>query len=281
MPVRIVTDSSCDLEPAEADQLGIEVVPLSIRFGDDEYTDRVDLSVEDFYAKMAASPILPETAAPSPGSFEQAYRRQAQADADAIVCVTLSAALSATMEAAQSAAKSVDTELDVRVVDSRSISSGLGTIVRHAARAAADGRDADDVVALIGDLAERTHVFGALDTLDNLKKGGRVGGAKALLGSVLSIKPLVDISSGAVEEAGRARTRRRALEWLRNTIFEQTAIDDLVIVHGMAPDLDDMLVLLEPRYGAADIRVATIGPVIGAHAGPRVIGATWIAGSPP
>lgn len=280
MPVRIVTDSSCDLEPAEAEELGIEIVPLSIRFGDDEYTDRVDLSVEDFYAKMAASPILPETAAPSPGSFEQAYRRQAQ-DANTIVCVTLSAALSATMEAAQSAAKAVDGELDVRVIDSRSISSGLGTIVRHAAQAAADGRDGNEVAALIGDLAERTHIFGALDTLDNLKKGGRVGGAKALLGSMLSIKPLVDISSGAVEEAGRARTRRRALEWLRNTIFEQPAIEDLVIVHGMAPDVDELLALLEPRYGAGDIRVATIGPVIGTHAGPRVIGATWIAGSPP
>jgi DegV family protein with EDD domain len=276
MAVRIVTDSSSDLEAADAGELGVEIVPLSIRFGSDEFTDRVNLSVEDFYAKMADSPTLPETAAPSPGAFEAAFRRQAQRGADSVVCVVLSAALSATMEAAQTAAKALEGELDVRVVDSRSISAGLGTIVRHIAEAAAEGQNADAIVALVNDLAGRTRIVGVLDTLDNLKKGGRVGGAQALVGSMLSIKPLVDISSGAVEEAGRARTRRKALLWLRDTIFEFPRVDDLVIVHGMAPDVDQMVSLLEPRYGPDDIRVATIGPVIGTHAGPRVMGATWI-----
>jgi DegV family protein with EDD domain len=276
MPVRIVTDSSCDLEAAEASELGIEIVPLSIRFGNDEFTDRVDLSVEDFYAKMAGSPTLPETAAPSPGSFEEAFRRQAERGADAVVCVVLSAALSATIEAAQSAAKSLEGELDIRVVDSRSISAGLGTIARRTAVAAAEGQDAGAIVAMLNDLAERTRIVGVLDTLDNLKKGGRIGGAQALVGSMLAIKPLLDISSGAVEEAGRARTRRKALVWLRDAIFEQPHVDELTVVHGMAPDLDQMLSLLEPRYGPDDIRVATIGPVIGTHAGPRVMGATWI-----
>lgn len=276
MPVRIVTDSSCDLESAEANDLGIEIVPLSIRFGADEYTDRVDLSIEEFYAKMADSPSLPETAAPSPGSFDQAFRRQAEAGADAVVCVTLSAELSATMQAAQTAAKALEGELDIRVIDSRSISSGLGTIARRAALAGREGADASSVAELVDDLAARTHVVGTLDTLDNLKAGGRIGGAKALVGSLLSIKPMVDISSGAVEEAGRARTRRKALEWLRDTLFKQPAIEDLVIVHGMAPDLDAMMALLEPKYRRDEIRVATIGPVIGTHAGPRVIGATWV-----
>jgi DegV family protein with EDD domain len=276
MAVRIVTDSSSDLEVAEAGELGVEIVPLSIRFGSDEFTDRVDLSVEDFYAKMADSPTLPETAAPSPGSFEAAFRRQGERGADSVVCIVLSAALSATMEAAQAAAKALEGELDVRVIDSRSISSGLGTIVRRAADAATEGQDADAIVALVNDLAGRTRIVGVLDTLDNLKKGGRIGGAQALVGSMLSIKPLVDISSGAVEEAGRARTRRKALLWLRDAILEAPSVDDLVIVHGMAPDVDQMVSLLEPRYGPDDIRVATIGPVIGTHAGPRVMGATWV-----
>jgi DegV family protein with EDD domain len=276
MPVRIVTDSAADLDAAEAEELGVEIVPLSIRFGSTEYTDGVDLSVDQFYDKMASAPELPETAAPSPGAFEAAFRRQADAGADAVVCINLSSGLSATMQAAQNGAKALDGEIDVRVVDSRSITSGLGAQVRRAARAAADGADADAVEALVGDLIARTHVIGALDTLDNLRTGGRVGGAQALLGSLLAIKPLVDISTGEVQEAGRARTRRKALQALRDKLFERPAVEDLTLAHGMAPDLDEMRDLLSPRYPAEQIRVTTIGATIGTHAGPRVMGITWI-----
>jgi DegV family protein with EDD domain len=274
MPVRIVTDSSADLSTDEVARLGIEVVPLSIRFGDEEYTDGVDLTVEQFYEKLASSADLPETAAPAPGAFEAAFRRQAEAGADAIVCINLSSGLSATYQSAQTAASASD--LDVRVVDSRSITSGLGTQVTLAAEAAAGGGSADEVVALVESLVGRTHVMGALDTLDNLKKGGRIGGAQALLGSLLSIKPLLDISSGEVAEAGKARTRRKALEWLRDQIFTLPAVEHLCVAHGMAPDLDDMLALLAPRYPADAIRVTTIGPTIGTHGGPRVMGLTWV-----
>jgi DegV family protein with EDD domain len=196
--VRIVTDSSCDLTDEEVAAHGIEVVPLTIRFGDEELEDRTELSVEAFYDKLAASAVLPETAAPAPGKFEAAFRRQAAAGADAVVCINLSSDLSATMQSAQNAARAVADDLDVRVVDSHSITSGLGTQVLLAAEAAAGGATADEVVALVEDLAARTHVVGALDTLDNLKKGGRIGGAQALLGSLLSIKPIVDISTGKV-----------------------------------------------------------------------------------
>src|SRR5690606_202171 len=128
--------------------LGIEVVPLSIRFGSDEYTDGVDLTVSQFYDKLASSTDLPETAAPSPRAFEAAFRRQAEAGADAVVCINLSAGLSATLQSAQNAAGTID-GLDVRVVDSRSITSGLGTQVTLAAEAAAGGASADEVVALV------------------------------------------------------------------------------------------------------------------------------------
>jgi DegV family protein with EDD domain len=277
MPVRIVTDSAADLTSSEVEELGIEVVPLSIRFGDKEYTDGVDLTVEEFYAKLASSADLPETAAPSPGAFEAAFRRQASAGADAVVCINLSSGLSATIQAAQSAATALAGELDVRTADSRSITSGLGTQVRAAAQAARDGADADAVVALVEDLAARTHVVGTLDTLENLKKGGRIGAAQALLGSLLSIKPLIDISSGEVTEAGKARTRRKGLEWLRDKVFEQPDVEHLTIAHGMAPDVDAMLDLLSPRYSRDDIAITTIGATIGTHAGPRVMGVTWVA----
>jgi DegV family protein with EDD domain len=278
MAVRIVTDSSSDLTDEEVATHGIEVVPLSIRFGTDEYEDRSELSVEAFYEKLAASTVLPETAAPAPGKFEAAFRRQQAAGADAIVCINLSSDLSATMQSAQNAAKGTD-GLDVRVVDSRSITSGLGTQVLLAAEAAAGGASADEVVALAEDLARRTHVVGALDTLDNLKKGGRIGGAQALLGSLLSIKPIVDISTGSVEEAGKARTRKKALEVLRDKIAEAGTIEHLCVTHGLAPEESEMLDLLAPLYPRDQIRVGHIGPVIGTHGGPRVMGVTWLATS--
>ena len=274
--VRIVTDSACDLTQEEADEAGVRVVPLTIRFGAVELTDRVELTAEDFYQRMAASDALPETAAPSPGSFEEAFRACAEDGADAVVCIDLSSDLSATMQSAQNAARALEGEIDVRVLDSRSISSGLGTIVRLAAAAAADGASADDIVALVEDLAGRTRIIATLDTLDNLKKGGRIGGAQALLGSMLSVKPAIDISTGVVEQAGKPRTRRKSLEWLRDRLFEEGEVSELVIAHGLAPDLDTFESMVEPRYPRGSYRTCTIGAVIGTHGGPRIMGITYL-----
>jgi DegV family protein with EDD domain len=276
--VRIVTDSSCDLSQQEADDLGIEIVPLSIRFGADEYTDRRDLSVEDFYKKMAANDKLPETAAPAPGAFEQAFRNAAGGGADGIVCINLSSQLSATMQSAQTAVKAFE-DIPVRVVDSGSITSGLGTQVLLAAKAAADGASVEDVVALVEQLRARTRVFGTLDSLENLKKGGRIGGAKALIGSVLSIKPVLDMSDGTVEEAGKARTRRKAFQWLRERVAADGAVEHLAVVHGEAGDVDDMVSLLAPAVDG-EIRVGKIGPVIGTHTGAGTVGVTWLVPAP-
>jgi DegV family protein with EDD domain len=276
MPVRIVTDSAADLPTDEAARLAVEVVPLSIRFGAEEFTDGVDLSVTEFYKKLASSETLPETSAPAPGAFEAAFRRQADAGADVVVCINLSEGLSATIQSARNAAKAVAGDLDVHVIDSRSITSGLGTQVTVAAEAAAGGAGVDEVVALVEGMIPRTHVIGALDTLENLKKGGRIGGAQALLGSLLSIKPLLDISTGEVAEAGKARTRRKALEWLRDQIFAVPEVEHLCVAHGGAPDVDEMLALLAPRYPEDTIQVRTIGATIGTHGGPRVMGLTWV-----
>jgi len=191
--VKVVTDSAADLSDDVIAELDIAVVPLSIRFGSEEFVDRVTLSPQQFYEKMASTPTLPETAAPSPGAFEKVFRDALDAGAPGVVCINLSGALSATIQSAQNAARAI-TEVDpgaapIRIVDSRSVTGGLGSQVVAAARAARDGRSADDIAALVEDMVGRTRVFGALDTLDNLKKGGRIGGAQALLGSLLSIKP--------------------------------------------------------------------------------------------
>ena len=275
MPVRIVTDSSCDLTEAETTELGVEVVPLSIRFGDAEYQDRFELSVEAFYAKMAASDALPETAAPAPGLFEQAFKTQAAAGADAIVCLTISEELSATIQSARNAAKGF-ADVPVTVVDSKSITMGLGNLVASAARAAADGASTEEVVALIEERRPRSRVFGALDTLENLKKGGRIGGAQAFLGSVLSIKPIVDISTGKVEEAAKQRTRKKSLQWLCDRIVQDGDVEQLTIVHSNATDLDEFRAIAASKLDLSDVRFGMIGPVIGTHGGAGIMGGCWV-----
>jgi DegV family protein with EDD domain len=210
--VHIVTDSSCDLTEIETTTNSIGVVPLSIRFGDEEFIDREELSADAFYAKMASTGLLPETAAPSPGRFEQAFRGAAAVGASAVVCINLSGELSATVQSARNAATAVAGDIDVRVIDSRSLTGGLGTMVLEAAAAARNGADVDAVVALVESMIPRTEIYGGLDTLENLKKGGRIGSAKALLGSMLSVKPIIHIADGAVEEALCRRARRETFD---------------------------------------------------------------------
>jgi DegV family protein with EDD domain len=275
--VYIVSDSSCDLEPDDTDALHVEIVPLSIRIGSEEFTDRRDLSVEDFYKKMAASDSLPQTACPSPGAFEQAFRNAAGAGADAVVCLTISGALSNTFQSAQTAATSF-VDIPVHVIDSKSVSSGCGTLVLEAAAAAArTGASVDSVVGRVEELIPRTRVIAALNTLENLKKGGRIGGAKAMVGSILSIKPLIDISGGVVEEAGRARTRKRAMEWLYEQMKSAGAIEHVAVMHSGAPDIEEFLDIIGPDFPRSTLRVGRMGAVIGTHGGAQMIGVTWIS----
>ncbi|MEX1217762.1 MAG: DegV family protein [Acidimicrobiales bacterium] len=274
--VHIVTDSSCDLSEIETTTNSIGVVPLSIRFGEEEFIDREELSVESFYAKMESTGLLPETAAPSPGRFEQAFRGAAAVGANAVVCINLSGELSATVQSARNAATAVAGDIDVRVIDSRSLTGGLGTMVLEAAAAARHGSDADAVVALVESMIPRTEIYGGLDTLDNLKKGGRIGSAKALVGSMLSMKPIIRIVDGAVEEAGKQRTRKRSLEWMRDQLFAEESVEKLSILHGEAPDIELFLDLIAERYPRDQIRIGKIGAVIGTHGGPGVIGMCYL-----
>ena len=277
MTVGIVTDSSCDLHDDELDGLDVEIVPLFIRFGTDEFVDREQITVEDFYRRMASAEELPQTAAPPPGRFEQAFRRRLDAGCEAVVCINLSAAISATMQSAVQAASTMEAtgdRADIRILDSRSVTAGLGTLVLQAARMAADGATADAIEAFVADASERTHVFGTLDTLENLRKGGRIGGAQALLGSMLSIKPIVDISSGEVEEAAKQRTRRKALGWLRDTVRAAGPVEHLTVMQGEASDVGHFCEMLAEVHDG-NIRVCKVGPVVGTHAGQGVLGMAY------
>ena len=275
--VHIVTDSSCDLSSDDLDQLEVEIVPLSIRFGSEEFTDGLDLTVADFYSRMAQTTELPQTSCPPPGAFEQAFRSASNAGADSVVCLDISGQLSNTLQSAQLASNAVAGQIPVHVVDSKSVSSGLGTLVLEAARLAQGAAVVETIVERIRSLIPRTHVFAALNTLENLKQGGRIGGAKAMLGSILSIKPLIDISTGEVQEAGKPRTRKRAMQMLYERMIGVGSIEHVAVMHGGAPDIGDFLDLIAPRFPRESLRVGQLGPIIGAHGGAEIIGVSWIA----
>ena len=275
MTVKIVTDSSCDLPDALVAELGIDVVPLTIRFGTEELVDRRDLTPTEFWARCGASSELPSTAAPAPGAFEEVFRKAASEGAEGVVCVNISSKLSATGESAQAAARAVADVIPVRVVDSLSVTLGEGMIAVEAARRAAAGATVDEIVALAEDMSRRTKVFGSLDTLEYLKRGGRIGAAQALLGSMLSIKPCIEVVDGKVEPGPKQRTRSRSLQWLADQVGASPGAENLAVLHGDAPDVDTLLGLLDRHYPRDRIVVGQLGAVVGAHTGPRTIGVAF------
>ncbi len=275
MAVRIVTDSACDISEEICAELGIEVVPLSIRFGEEELQDRTELSHEEFWRRLPLAPQLPETAAPSVGAFEETFRRLADEGADGIVCINLSSKMSATMQAAQLGAKALDGICPIEIIDSKNCTMGLGLQVVHAAREAQRGLDMATIVANTEDRRERIRVFATVDTLEYLKKGGRLTGAQALVGSMLSIKPIIEVTGGEVTAAGKVRTRSKAL---RHVVDRAVGIpiEELCIMHSMATDLDVFIEMAKPVTPSEGAIVVTIGPVVGVHTGPAVAGLVWL-----
>ena len=273
--VHIVTDSSCDLPDNLISEMNIKIVPLKIRFGDTEFVDRVELTTDQFWEKCQASDELPSTAAPSPGAFVEEFQNAANEGATGVVAIILSGELSATIEAAQQAAQLVKDEIEVRVIDSRTVTLGLGSVVMGAASAANSGANIEEVAAIATDSVNRTQVHAALDTLENLRKGGRIGAAGSLLGSMLSIKPLIEVRNGVVEPAGKQRTRGKALSYLVGVV-EQNAdqIEQIFVTHAACDDVDSFLEQVRSVV-SVEVLVGEVGPVVGAHAGIGTIGVAF------
>ena len=273
--VHIVTDSSCDLPDNLISEMNIKIVPLKIRFGDTEFVDRVELTTDQFWEKCQASDELPSTAAPSPGAFVEEFQNAANEGATGVVAIILSGELSATIEAAQQAAQLVKDEIEVRVIDSRTVTLGLGSVVMGAASAANSGANIEEVAAIASDSVNRTQVHAALDTLENLRKGGRIGAAGSLLGSMLSIKPLIEVRNGVVEPAGKQRTSGKALSYLVGVV-EQNAdqIEQIFVTHAACDDVDSFLEQVRSVV-SVEVLVGEVGPVVGAHAGIGTIGVAF------
>lgn len=272
--IGIVTDSSCDLPADVARRHGIRVVPLTVRFGDEALVDGVDLDPAGFWRRLDGSARLPETAAPSPGAFIDAF---GQAGAvGGIVCICISSHLSGTYQAAVLAAEQAP--VPVKVLDSGSVSMALGLVALAAARAADGGAGLAAVAEIAADAASRANVFAALDTIEYLERGGRVGRVAALLGGLLDIKPLITLQDGVVAAGGRVRTRSRAIAAVAEHTAERS-LDQLAIIHsGVAevPRLLDALVLAGNGPLAAEPIVAELGPVVGTHVGPGVLGVAYL-----
>jgi DegV family protein with EDD domain len=270
--IKVVTDSACDLPPHMAEERGVRVVPLTIRFGSEELVDREELSTKEFWDRVTTGSVMPETAAPSPGAFQQAYLQAAEEGAEAVVCITLSSGVSATYQSACTAADAVADRIRVSVTDSMSMTMGLGMLVLDALEMAESGTSIDDIEAEIRRCRDRTHVYGVIDSLEFLKRGGRIGGAAQLVGSLLSIKPVIEIRNGVVEVESRQRTRSRSLQYLAGKARHAGSLEWLAVANGAATDIDEVLDILRTSTSAHELVVTDLGPVIGAHGGPGTIG---------
>ncbi len=276
--IRILTDSACDIPEDVVRRLEIDVVSLTIRFGDEEFVDRVDLTPTAFWAKCKASKTLPETSAPSPGAFQSAYEKAKADGCDGVLVLTISAGLSATHQSATLAAEAVAPGIAVRVIDTRAVSMGQGLLCIELAELAATGASLEELSDRAVALIPKVGVVAMLDTLEHLVKGGRIGGARALLGQVLSIKPLLELKDGIVAEAGRQRTKARALAVIADVAKSHQPLRRLALVHGDSPEVQHLEALITGISTEFPLIVTDMGPVVGTHGGPGIIALCWIEG---
>jgi DegV family protein with EDD domain len=273
--IRIVTDSSCDLPDDVIERHRITVVPLTIRFGDEEFIDREQLSKDEFWRRLTEGTVLPQTAAPAVGRFQDAFRRLSDEGAEGVVVICISSKISATNQSAVLAAEQFPGGIPIRVIDSGLVSAALGLVAIEAAELAASGAGIEAVDQTAREASAASNIYATLDTLEFLKRGGRIGGAQAFIGSLLDIKPIIEFKDGAVEAAGRVRTRRKALA----AVVDHVAalghrIRSFGVIHSDPVDLDEFLAALRVVRDETPM-VARLGPVVGTHAGPGVAGVVY------
>lgn len=272
--IAFVTDSASDLEPAVAQQAGIRVVPLVVTFGDQTYRAGVDLSTAEFWQRMTAPDApFPKTAAASPGDFKAIYDGIFAEGADAIVSVHVAGTLSGAIKSAE-IARSMLPEREIHVVDSQGASMAQAILCFVGQDLAAAGVAAADIAATLSERANDLRMVVSLETLEYLKKGGRISGAQAAIGTLLSVKPIISVEHGVVETADKPRTRSKSRERCIELIT-QRPIERIAILHTMAPDVEEFTAEVA-RRGAidpADIIVSIVGPSVGPHLGPGCLGA--------
>jgi len=270
MTIRIVTDSTCDLPDDIVAKYGITVVPLYINFGNESYLDGVELSRAEFYERLPDCDPPPTTAIPGPHTFMQAYEKLASDGATEILSIHIAASLSGTVNTAQLAAR--EASIPVTALDSGSLSMGLGFLAWTAAKAASEGQTKDDILALLKEQGKRTHVFAALDTLEFLRRSGRMNRVLATVGSWLQMKPLLKMHTG-VATTEKILTTAHATERLVSLLAEQTPLEKVALVHTHALDrIKDLRQKIQHLLPTDNLLSMDITPVFGTHLGPNAIG---------
>ena len=272
MTVKIVTDSTSDLTPEIANELGITVVPLYVHFGTDVYRDGIDITTEVFYRKLAENKILPTTSAPPPGAFAEVYDKLAK-ETDEILTITISSKLSATYTAAVEGKELRKSKSRLEIIDSLTAITGLGLIVISSAKAAKTGASLDEVKNVALDSMQRIDFRMAFDTLEYLKRGGRIGTAAAFLGSMLKMNPIITIRDGSTAGVTRLRCRAKAIDYLYDFATGFPDIEEMSIEDATTPDeAEELAERLSPKFPKERIYRMKVSPVIGTHVGPHVIG---------
>jgi DegV family protein with EDD domain len=271
MPVKVVADSVSDLPPQVVKELGITVIPLNVRFGDEVYRDGIDLTNEQFYQRLTTNKILPVTSVPSPATFATAYDKLAE-ETDQILAIIVSSKLSGTHEVALQSIGLMKRKCRVKVIDSGWAVMAQGFLIMAAARAAQAGAKLDEVVNIVRANMHRVDMRAAFDTLEYLRRGGRIGAAQAFLGSALRIHPIITMKNGVVEPAGRARSRIKAIDHLYQFATSYSHIDELAVENAACPADADLLVeRFSARFPGKRIYRTNTTPVIGTHTGPGLL----------
>jgi DegV family protein with EDD domain len=271
MVVKVVTDSVADLPREVVEDLGITVVPLQVRFGSEVYRDGVDLTTEQFYHRLKHGDVFPSTSVPSPGDFVEAYDRAAE-EADEILAIIVTARLSGTYDVALQSVGLMKKKCRVEVLDSQWATMAQGFVVMKAAEAAASGASLDETIAVARKTIPRVDFLAAFDTLDYLKRGGRIGRAQVLLGSLLNINPLITLKDGVVEPGGRTRSRAKAIERLYEFADGYSRIEKMVVGHADCPDEAEALFKrLSSKFPGVHIYRSKMTPVIGTYTGPGLL----------
>ncbi|UKS30005.1 DegV family protein [Paenibacillus sp. HWE-109] len=277
--IRIVTDSTADIPSALRQELQIAMVPLKIHFGDEQYLDTVTLQSEEFYPKLVSSPHFPRTSQPSPAEFLTVYQSLLEEPDTEIISIHLASVLSGTYQSALLASTMLeDTPGKVHVVDSRSASYGIGALVVAAARAAREGKSAAEILALVQTMRENFYIYFLVDTLEFLQKGGRIGKASALFGSLLNIKPILSLDrEGEVAAIDKVRGHKKAIARILELLaadIPSRSIRSMHIAHANNREGAELLrEAIMQQFAVEHVDYITLGPVIGAHAGPGTIAA--------
>ena len=275
MTVKVITDSTADLPPALAEELGITVVPLNVHFGTEVYRDGVEITADEFYRRLVTASRLPTTSQPTPGDFLSAYDEMGQTT-DEILSVHVSAKLSGTMNSATQALEEYGGACRIEIIDSLQGSMGLGMLAIAAAEAARRGDSLDDVVTETRAAIPKVGFIGLLDTLEYLEKGGRIGKAQAFMGSLLRIKPLLTIRDGEAHPLERARTRAKGVDRMCELVQAEMPLKDLAVVYTTTPD--EALALaqrLQSHLPQGEVILSQVGPVVGTYLGPGVLGVAF------